>query len=115
MSGRKEHAETCKAANQSVMSNKYLLKYQRDKHGRPTGVVIAFKDLNNKVRLGWSKCNVKLEQFDKHIGINKAIGASIPVFPAEPNLNHYLKEVVPNSLSKLVSEMKERAVKYFKV
>lgn len=112
---RQEHVLLCKQENSRVLNGKYRLKYKRDKHGRPVGLVISFKDEANIVRVGWSKCNTKLEQFDKHIGINKAISNTYSLESAEFISRNGTSKVLPNSLREDVKEMVERASRYFKL
>lgn len=105
---RKEYSEKCRQKNDEVLKEKYLLKYERDKHGRPVGVVVAFKK-NGEVLVGWSRCHTKLEPFDKHIGINKALNRAV---------HHNLVDVVgevPRPLLSYLLDIRERAERYFKV
>lgn len=111
---RKKFIEACQGYNANFLKDrKYILKYARDRKNRPVGVVMAFKNLNNDaVLIGYSKCKTKakgkpLDQFSKPIGIHKAIEDASPL--------NAVNTEVPNSLRSLVSEMRERAKKYFKV
>ena len=105
---RSHYVSQCKTENQTVLNNKYLLKYERDNHGRHVGVVIAFKDSEGKVKIGWSRCHTKLEPFDKHIGINKAIRRA-----------KFYKELderdAPRGIKEDLVEMLGRAERYFQL
>jgi hypothetical protein len=105
-SGREQYIEQCKQENQKVLSTRHLLKYERDKNGQPVGVVIAFKDENEIVKLGWSKCNVKEEQFNKNIGINKAISRARDYREVD-------ERDAPYKTQKEISDMIERLGRYF--
>jgi hypothetical protein len=101
---RASHVEFCKKSNQEVLNNKFLLKYKRDSKGNRTGVIISFRDNDGVVKVGWSKCNTKLESFDKHIGIHKAIECARMTNPHN----------IPHSIKRDLVEMQERALRYFR-
>lgn len=105
---RSHYIHQCKRETADVLKGKYLLKYERDKHGRQVGVVIAYRDTEGRVKIGWSRCHTKLEKFDRHIGINKAISRA-----------KFWKEIderdAPHPLRPEVSEMLSRAGRYFQL
>lgn len=109
---RDNFVEACKQQNREVLNGRYRLKYKRDKHGRPVGLVISFKD-EDGVRVGWSKCHTKLEPFDKHIGINKAINNTYNLDTAQAIVTCKDDSLLPNSLRQDVADMVERAQRYF--
>jgi hypothetical protein len=106
---RELFAAQCREANKGLLSSGALLRYSRDNRKRKLGVVIAFKR-DNVVQVGYSKCNVQLEEFDRDIGIAKAIQRAQP-------LEQYLhfQVPVPNSMEMDILAMCERAARYFKV
>jgi len=111
MNNRNEYIENCKKENQQVLGPKFLVQYLRDKHGRPVGLALAYKQ-NDEVKVGWSKCNTTLENFDKQIGINKAINNSV-----ELNSVKFVQKSteIPNSLRYTVTSLVDRASRYYKI
>jgi len=82
-----------------------LVQYLRDKKGRRTGVVVGiFLSLSNEISVGWSKCNMKLDKFDKGLGIRIAVGR------AEKGS----ETPCPDSMQELMNNMYYRASRYFK-
>jgi hypothetical protein len=102
---KKDYVAVCKKENQTVLNQKHLLKYERNKHGQPIGVVIAFKD-EGIIKLGWSKCNLSAEPFDKQIGINKAISRAVDYRQVD-------ERDVPRGTREEVLEMIARLQRYF--
>lgn len=87
---------------------KYLLYYVRDRKNRKIGLVLAYKDPHvGCIKIGWSKCNIKLDNFNKIYGLWKAIKRAKPIGVFTYN--------VPHSLGQVYNRMLDRAVKYFKV
>lgn len=72
---RKAYIEDCKREFEEVRKdNKILLHYILDRKGRRIGVILAAKPVGGDSPLmGWSLCNMKRDQFNKYIGINKAL------------------------------------------
>lgn len=108
---RRQYSHLCKEENVRALNGKHLIKYERDKHGRPVGVLLAFKDSNGNVQLGWSRCNTKLEGFDKHIGINKAIKRATNI----KNVDPVLLGKMPHQTQEELLDMRGRAERYFQV
>jgi hypothetical protein len=102
---RDEYVNFCKQENQKVLvPGKSLVQYVRNNKGQPRGVVIAFKDNSNQVQLGWSLCN-KRDKFDKQIGLHTAVErAAQQIWWTE----------VPDTVRKLLHEMRERSFRFFK-
>ena len=75
------------------------------------GVMVALKDLDGKVGIGVSRCNLKKDKFSKSMGMAIAFGR------AHKNINdphyHGMDFLVPKM--KNVEAFKERAKRYFKV
>lgn len=94
-------------ANSFLAIQKPLLRYKRDRNRRKIGVVLAFRD-KGVVKIGYSKCHVSMEPFDKAIGIYKAYQRAKPVEQL------FLDTEVPNSMRSDILEMTERANRYFK-
>ena len=70
----------------------------------PVGVVAAAKH-GDKVYIGWSKCHLTLEPFDRERGLKIAVGRASPKRFIDP---------VPRVLLQPMAEMTTRATKYFK-
>jgi hypothetical protein len=49
-----------------------MQKGEKPNRGRKVGVVVAVKD-GSKVSYGWSKCNLTAENFNRYMGIVKAL------------------------------------------
>ena len=76
-----------------------LVQYIKNKRGQKIGTVVAL----SKYAIGWSKCNIKLDKFDKNIGIDIA-----KVRAKESNI------LPPKVLIPTLNHMKNRAERYFK-
>lgn len=76
-----------------------LVKYVRDSKKRPVGVVVA----TGKYKVGWSLCDKK-DIWNKKIGIALATGRA----------SLRKTEVPAQSVSKTVTDMKARAISYYK-
>ena len=111
---RNDYVKICKEENKAIFNGKYMVQYQRNKHGCPTGLVLAFKK-NGKIMVGWSKCNTKLETFDKHIGLNKAYYKAFDLNSLQFTLKHepYLPNI-PHSLKHTLHAIINRACRYYK-
>jgi hypothetical protein len=100
-------AEFCK---KFYTQNKVLKRYVRNKKMLPVGVLVAFKrPSDSKVVIGWSKCHVSLDTFDKHMGTFVAINRGLK-HPIDDQAKD-VPQVVKNSLV----TFRERVKKYFKV
>lgn len=90
---------------------KFLLEYIRDKNKQPRGIVVAYRDNENQVQVGWSLCNIKVDKFNKEIGLAKAIESGLPIwFFESPTANTGVASSVKDNVNKMV----KRAVKYFR-
>ena len=105
MDSKKEFIGRCREANRSFLRrHKCLIEYQRNSKNQKVGVVIAFGE-GSGFRIGYSKCNVTLEKFDKQIGLAKAIQNAYTTWHEnEP----------PNSMRRLIKKMLARSNLYFK-
>lgn len=56
-----------------------IVQYIRDKKNNKTGLILAFKS-NDKVHIGWSKVNTKLDIFDKEVAFDIATGRAFKNF-----------------------------------
>jgi hypothetical protein len=116
MSQRKDYISECAEKNKEFFSkykNKFLLQYVRNRKKEKVGVLVAYNDGDN-VKLGWSKCNVKTEPFDREIGIQKALAENRLVNLDDP---HEVKDMViyqlPHSLKNELDNMLARVERYF--
>lgn len=100
-----------------------LLSYIRNKKKSPIGMVVAQKDSNGDVYVGWSLC-MKNDKFDKDIGYVKAAMRryDIRAHKFSPQTHAGVKNgqknveiFVPFSAYNTVTNMVKRAKKYFKV
>lgn len=90
------------------MSNK-LMQYIRGKGNHPIGVMVAEKLSDHTVVVGVSKCNTKMDRFDKDLGIRIAEGR----ISAHKNRSSVCG--VPQSVEYDVDQFKYRARRYFRV
>lgn len=84
---------------------KHLKYYLRDRHGRLTGLLLAFKK-DDEVCIGWSKCKMKMDRF------NKKVGLYIAAQRAFKKRDH---KDFPNVVMEAMPIFLDRAKKYFKV
>lgn len=106
--GKSEYLEKCKKQVHYLFSKqRILVQYVRDKKNRKTGVIIAYMNTIGRptLRLGWSKCHMKLDEFNKYSGILKAYDVSTDT-KNPPNVH---------SMNDAIDEMINRARRYFKV
>jgi hypothetical protein len=55
-----------------------MVQYIRNKKRQRVGVMVAVEDkIENRIMIGFSKCNMPLDCFDKYQGRNIAIGRAI--------------------------------------
>ena len=80
-----------------------LIKYHRDSKGNPLGCVVARKDEQGDIHIGFSLCNKK-DTFCKEKGRSIAIARSYHMGA---------NTTVPDTLVPTVNHMIERAHKYF--
>ncbi len=84
-----------------------LIRYIRNKKGRPHGVVVALRD-NNEVCYGYSICN-PVDRWDRHEALERAINRALE--------REYELPTAPNTIKKILEgydNLSKRAVKYFK-
>lgn len=78
-----------------------IFEYVKNKKGVKVGVLVAV-DADN---IGWSKCNIKKDKFDKNLGLRIAEGRAL----AGSNT------LCPNAITNdKVVEFRNRAKRYFK-
>jgi hypothetical protein len=53
-----------------------LVKYVRSESGQAVGAVVAVCQ-DGEIRTGWSKCNMKMDRFDKDMAIKIATGRAV--------------------------------------
>ena len=85
---------------------KMLVKYHRDKHSRPIGVLVAI-NIGESFRIGWSLC-CKKDVFNKKRAKEIAIGR------AQYYTIEDVEKSCPQTLRKAFAEMCKRACKYYK-
>lgn len=106
------YVEKCRRENETELNQKYLLKYERNNKGERVGVVLAYKDAEGIVKIGWSRCHTKLEPFNKYIGVNKAVKRSVPV---DSYTFIHERAMAPRQVAKMLEDMEARAKNYFRV
>jgi hypothetical protein len=82
-----------------------VVYYIRDDKKRPIGVLYAKKVADDRIKVGWSKCNVRCDVFDKKKGRAIAEGRALTGSNME----------LPRDVAKRIDAFCERAAKYFKV
>ena len=81
----------------------YLTKrYSKKNH--KVGVVVGFKE-GDKILIGWAKCNIKLDKFDKETGIELAKQRA-------KGLDPICK--IPDADVRQIQEFQARCLRYFK-
>jgi hypothetical protein len=86
--------------------------YQPD--GAPCGIVVALKSPRGGVKVGWSKCNLKLDKFNKIEGVKYALKNLHPLDEVVQNYESKENELrVPHALEPQVLRMAKRADKYY--
>ena len=85
----------------------YIYEFVKNSKKKPVGVVLASVSptRNNTVYLGWSRCNIKKEPFDKQRGLAIALGRATKEGGVD---------CVPQSMFLELDNMRVRATKYFK-
>lgn len=81
--------------------------------GNPCGVVLALKSPRGPVKLGWSKCNLQRDKFNKQEGIKKALKNLHPI----DNLIdcNGFQEKMTTTVYPQVQKMAKRAKRFFKI
>lgn len=121
---RKEFIAFCKESNidfSASVNGKIIFQYGKKKNGQRTGVVTAFIE-NGNLFIGWSKCKLKMDVFDKYIGLHYAINSAQSVYHMDFNIynqyeeikNRYFLKNCPHSLRKIAFRVLRRAVVQFK-
>lgn len=88
--------------------NNAIAKFLRDKRRNPIGLVCAIKASDNTVRIGWSFTS----KVDRLPGkVSRSVAWDIALNRAK---NGTVNKI-PRDLMPLISEITQRAVKYFKV
>lgn len=106
-SEREKYIESCKKLFHTAQKKygKILIDYVRDRHYKPVGCVLAYKEKKTgKLYFGWSKCNVKMDEYNRHVGLVKALKVAVP----EPAIYHV---EIPNSVVDQMTGMVQRAKK----
>jgi len=118
---RQEYVAACQEENKSLLQSTHvLLEYKRDRHRRKIGVVLAYKQPDGQVLVGYSKCHIGMDEFDRDIGIAKAVKRAAPVnrlveYLTKRNGDAGVAGDVPNSLELDVLAMCERAARFFAI
>ena len=93
-------------AQQILSCFKPLIQYIRDKKNRKIGVLLGYKDADGELMIGWSKCNVKRDHFNRDLAITKAFSRRVQdVYP--------FPEDLPQSLRKQYMLFCQRCVRFF--
>ncbi len=82
-----------------------LKQFVRNKDGTKVGIFVALRQ-EDKILIGWSKCHMRLDKFNKKVGITIATNRA------------YLAEkrdfVLPHSMRDNFLNFEDRAIRYFK-
>lgn len=93
-------------AEQILACFKPLIQYIRDKKNRKVGILLAYKDADGELMIGWSKCNMKRDRFNRDLAITKAFDRR------EPNSIHF-PDNLPQSLRETYESFCNRCVRFF--
>lgn len=96
-----------------------LVSYIRNAEGKKCGVVVAL----SRGRIGWSKCNLKKDRFNKAMGKKIAEGRanlSAKLTNPDQEIVYYKRngkvkhQKLPPGVSEAICRMQDRAQRYFK-
>ena len=93
-------------ANQILSCFKPLIQYIRDKNNRKVGVLLGYKDADGELMIGWSKCNIKRDKFNRDLAITKAFSRR------ELNAGKWA-DGLPQSLRETYQSFCDRCVRFF--
>jgi hypothetical protein len=79
-----------------------LVRFIRNKNGQRVGAVVAICE-DGVVKTGWSKCNTKLDKFDREMALKIAVGRA-----------NNIGKKTHSAIVKPVEQMRDRALRYFK-
>jgi hypothetical protein len=92
--------------------NKVLIHYIRNRKGQRRGVILAAKpEGSDHPLMGWSLCNMKRDNFNKYIGITKALDRLQHGNPMIDNETFFIPVTIEDELERF----SERVERYFKV
>lgn len=81
------------------------IKWVHEKSGPKIGVVVAYLTPNGQLYMGASKCNIRADQFDRWIGVYKALRTAYPVIGLD--LEDMFR-LIPESLQKSFAGLFDR-------
>jgi hypothetical protein len=92
--------------------NKVLIHYIRNRKDQRCGVILAAKpEGSDHPLMGWSLCNMKRDNFNKYIGIMKALDRLQHGNPMIDDGTFFIPTTIENELERF----SERVERYFKV
>jgi len=94
--------------SKSIVPRNVVAKFARDKRGNPIGLVCATQGPSGDVTVGWS-FTAKADR--KQGRISKAVSWRIALARAEKGTS----ATCPQALAPIVTEIQERAARYFRV
>jgi hypothetical protein len=116
-----DYLNNCKKAFAAHFKQKGIVSYMRDSKNNPIGVLIARKDSNNNVWIGWSRCNKKTgDTWNKYIGFDRATLPTkyVPCFNVATKQVHNSFNIFLKYQTKEVRYwlelMRDRAMRYYK-
>jgi hypothetical protein len=94
------------------------VKTRRYGRNEKVGVMVAIRDLDNRIKIGYSQCN-PLDKFDADKGLAMATGRALKHFDRlyTYNLNVYVDDIleeIPTHIKKVLINFILRSLKYFK-
>lgn len=92
---------------------KHIRYYLRNRKNQLVGMLVAYKDEDGHLRIGWSKCKVKMDKFDKEIGFYIALRRAEKREPYKRN-THYCVKGLPHCVTQVMPKFVERVNKYYK-
>ena len=109
---RKLYIDKCRAEFEEIRKdNKLLIHYILDRKRRRVGVLVAAKPDGGEVPLmGWSLCNMKRDNFNKYIGLCKALDRLQHGNPVIDDEDFF----IPNTVACELPHFSERVERYFK-
>jgi hypothetical protein len=90
------------------MQNEIYQFIRKKKTKEPVGILLAHT-IDEKVFIGFSKCNTKYDKFKKDVGINIAVGKSVELKNKERvDIPYCIKDDLPKFINRCYKYYKDR-------
>jgi hypothetical protein len=89
--------------NEEIKNGSEIFEYVK-KNNQKVGVVVGLLD-NGVIKVGWSKCNTRMDNFDRDSGLR---------FAKERCYGNMSSTIIPTCMKKQVRQFSARCIRYFK-